>query len=252
MRIGPVPVRAAAHRTSQPPQPRFTLANLSVTVGAYADAAEHEKHLLTTVGSGSYQTTGEDEFRFSPRSGALRSVWLRVPEDTLDEGEWARSIAPASQDQPVEIVSERPVNFSAPTTSARCVGRAGRFLMCVTSHATGTATTSATWLTVASGLRLRFEHGHYVGWLLNNPERFLSAGWSAAPDAAHDKELARWLEEYFLIVRQPYIDMLEDGDERVLTELSTLRDRVDPRHGATQRRQTLLSTIEDLVDWFRG
>ncbi|MFD1051644.1 hypothetical protein ACFQ1S_41880, partial [Kibdelosporangium lantanae] len=40
---------------------------------------EHEKHFLATVGSGNWYFSDDDEFRFDPVTGVLRSFRLHVP-----------------------------------------------------------------------------------------------------------------------------------------------------------------------------
>src|SRR5262245_40647971 len=63
-----------------PDRPRFVPRGLSVVVGPYRDGAEHERHYLDTIGSGSWHPPDEDELRFGSDDRLLRSLWLQVPE----------------------------------------------------------------------------------------------------------------------------------------------------------------------------
>lgn len=225
--------------------PRFTLASTSLKVGGYASADEHEVHVLSTVGSGSWYGPECDELRFGRQTGLLESLWLRVPDADTDP-----DLATPWADLPhqtglLRIQDVRP--FTVDHAAVRCYSP--QVLVCLRAEI---ATNEAERLRirVGDGVDLLFADRRLTGWCVERPERFLTSAWEFPDPEPEDPALAELLGGYLSVVARPRGEGLLDGDPALLEALRDLDRRTDLRRGARERRRVLHETIEEVVDFF--
>jgi hypothetical protein len=228
--------------------PRLVVSGLSVIVGPYGSAEQHEVHLLDTTGAGDWQYEGSDEFRFSKDDGMLVSLWLQVPDmEVHDERQVEQCVEVPGVSGALRLAGEGW--STVPRSSRRSISSAGDFLLCVNDSFSG-ARRDSKRLNVATDLDLLFCGDVYGGWLLKNPERYLSNSWEKPSESSPDPELAVWLKEYFTLTQESIIERLEDGDADQFRMLLELQNRINLSAGCGQRRKVLHESIGELVDWF--
>ncbi|TCO64525.1 hypothetical protein [Actinocrispum wychmicini] len=202
--------------------PKLVLGNLCVCVGTYADPEAHEKHFLQTVGSGNWYFSEDDEFRFDPVTGVLRSVRLHIPERNA-----THHVPPDLPAEPGSIRLTRLVPFSMEPAALRWFAD-GR-LTCLY-----TVDTPDRRVRVAPDFDLFFSAGELSGWSLAR---------------TGEPEFAGLLADYFALVTESTIERLEHEDQGVLRELQELAERVGTSDDA---RTDLHGRISYMVDFFSG
>lgn len=230
--------------------PRIPLAGLSVMVGPYSSAQEHERHVLDTTGSGNWYQSEYDELRFDRTSGELVSLWLHIPERNADLG----PVLPGWLAMPPTTGRLRGgdiAGFDLEPTTERWCSSDGRHLACSYGRLPN-APDDATRLRVAPAFDLLFAAGRLAGWLIENPERHLVAAWETPHTDTADDELGRYLHDYLDIVTPPNIEAMEDQDPTVRQLLEGLDAHIDENHGSTTRRIILKRQITNLIDFFYG
>jgi hypothetical protein len=195
----------------------LVLGNLSVMCGSFSDPEEHEKHFLTTVGSGNSYFSEDDEWRFDPVSGVLRSLRLRVPERNTS------SYVPP--DLPVETGTVRLGDlrpFSMEPAVLRWFSADGAQLAGLY-----TVDTPDRRIRVAAEFDLLFAGDELVGWVL----------WRTGFGAL--------LSDYFTLVTEAAIERLEKEDPGTIAAVEALARRAG-RHPDLQDR------LRYMVEIFTG
>ncbi|GAB3914099.1 hypothetical protein GCM10029964_124810 [Kibdelosporangium lantanae] len=197
--------------------PSLLLGNMSVACGSASDPEEHEKHFLATVGSGNWYFSDDDEFRFDPVTGVLRSFRLHVPE--------RNATSYVLPDLPVESGSIRLVELRAFGLESSVL----RWFSTDGQQVAGLYTVDEPdrRVRVAPDFDLLFAGGELVGWVL------VRTGFSAL------------LGDYFSLVTEATIDRLEQEDPSAVAAVEALAARAG-RHPDLQDR------LRGMVDFFTG
>ncbi|MEU6128043.1 hypothetical protein ABZ805_02610 [Saccharopolyspora sp. NPDC047091] len=232
-----------------PQLPKFFVSSLSVSVGPYYSASEHESHFLETAGSGQWYPGEGDEVRFDPSTGVLSSLILRLPDNNSAEGYcWSGSSASRSSQADLSIPAEGRV-CNMPSASLRCISPSGDLLA-------GLWRTSLEFksidqeLVVTPSLSLVASRGSVVGWSLSNPERYIADSFESTPDEGPDSTLANVLARYLSLVDEAAADQMLDGDTFIRSELLRMIEDLDVRQGAAGRRLILIDAIQELLDFY--
>jgi hypothetical protein len=223
-----------------PHAPRLALGNRSVLVGPYTSAHEHERHVLDTAGAGNWPDTEDDELRFDRRTGLLVSAFLHVPDaDGADlPDDW--SSLPAA---PAALRCDRP-RPRPPAQRYRLAPDASTLLCRYDSPGSPTHR-----VPLAPSLSAFVGGGHLHGWLLDSPDRHVTAAWEPAEPDLPDDDFRAAFTTYFRLTTPPAVEALEDGDPDVLARLAALRDALPLGAGARARRAALHHTVTDLLDF---
>ncbi|MFI9385726.1 hypothetical protein [Kutzneria sp. NPDC052558] len=230
--------------------PRLSLDDLSVLVGSYDSAEEHERHRLLTHGSGN--DLAPDEFRFNRDTGLLESLWLYLPEDNLTDPSVADDWLGL---EPVVGALRRADHsgFTVMGSAGRWCAEDGAVLVCLAS-ARPVHVGQPVRLRVADDVDLLFGGDSFAGWMLTNPERYVTSLWGRWPDPLRtDTELGVLLKQCLDLIDTPHMEALfEEEDPEGRRLLRGLRDRIALDRGAPDRRRALLEWLGFLEEnWYR-
>ncbi|MFF3749816.1 hypothetical protein ACFYYH_05040 [Streptomyces sp. NPDC002018] len=211
---------------------------------------EHELHLVETFGCGDWRIWGTEEFRFSPESLALVSVWLGVPDDTYDDHQTPEAWAGRTVVRGLPTARE-PRSFQLPPEVSRQFSVEHDLLACFVADVSGYG--EKLGVEIAEGLELLFADGRYAGWLLRAPETALGRG-PAAPDGTErDPELMGWLAEFYAVTRDDIVAGIElEDDLEALGAMRRLMESIrldgDVRGRRAALRNHLAAWVENLEE----
>ena len=216
-----------------------------MTVGPHVDLASHERFLSETFGSTDWLWSGDDEFRFDKKTRDLAGVILATPEEGSSGG-WSPA---AWLDLPRisgGLRVDNDQNFDAMPMATRWVSDDGRWMICA---ATGSQTSGNALLrlSVADCLDFVFADGLLIGWILESPARFLVREWEKPPGGDCAPELETALRDFLVLLTEPNIEAMQDGDPLVHSSLADLRVRLT-RIPEDPRRDVLIERIDGLTE----
>lgn len=227
--------------------PRLDVSGLSVMVGPYRDGAEHEKHVLDTIGSGNWYQAAYDEMRFDKTSSLLSSLWSHIPEQPFDQptrlSAWTR-LTP----EPGAVQLAEPTRFELPPTEQRWCSASGDLLAWLYPDLPAEPVDPKR-IRIAEALDLLTAGDRLYGYLLAEPARFLTAGWAAA-DRNADPQISELLAAVFETITYSNAELMQDQDASMLEQLQELRQRITSTAGDTEKGRILRDHIEDLIDNF--
>lgn len=228
--------------------PRLVLAGLGLQVGPYTSGEEHERHYLGTQGSGDWHEPPYDELLFNRDNGNLESLWFHIPE-AASGGE--RGIAQWTALTPVDgclhLLGGAPFELSPAVE--RSIAGDGSVLLGLRACAPQEVIDPVR-LRVAASVDLLISGGRLAGWLVTEPERFLTASWAFPQPDPSDPELGHLIADYLALLADPRMDGIADEDPEVRELLTSLDQRIDRTSGATARREILHEALADLVEFY--
>lgn len=240
-----IPARIEADRALDQ-APTWSLQTLLAITSRPSPA--HEPHLLGTVGS---DYAWGDEIRFDRRTGLLRSLLLKTPE----EGAVAPALAAswlALPRRPGLPAISRTTGFNFDPLDLRLLTEEGRHLIVLLAE-TAAPDPDAVRLAIHADCDLLFARGRYCGWVLHDPVAHMVVahrGDAPAGSAADDPELIGLLRDYLALVIQPNIDRMYDRDPELHAALEALLGRARACRARGPAPQTLATRIADVLDNF--
>ncbi|MFB9429592.1 hypothetical protein [Streptoalloteichus tenebrarius] len=225
--------------------PKLGLCTLDLIVAPYVSGSGHEDHQLETVGSGDWYKPENDEIRFEPATSALTSFWFNIPQMNVDHDlTHVLDVSP----KPVSLRLVDRKNFVLRRTRERWVSEDGNFLICLRGGGLGVGECHR--FRIAHNVDVIVAEGVLAGWLLERPELFLTNSWRPSSAQVEDRELASILRDYFHLVTDRNVELMENEDVSVREKLESLKLRVDTSVGAKDRRSVIVEAVDDLIDAF--
>ncbi|RVX40617.1 hypothetical protein EDD27_3033 [Nonomuraea polychroma] len=207
--------------------------------------------MLETTGSVDwFSFSDQDEMRFAKQNRHMASLWFRVPEEPA-----AVSSISGWLDVPVVaglLACSRDEPFHLASTAGRWCAPGGRVLIGIDTLAASVPSALSRRLRVGMGFDLLLSDDRLVGWLLEEPERYLQGLWEPSPnESPSDAWLGDALEEYLDLVSFPNIEKIQEGESTMYESLNALRNRLAANEGAFKRRAALRKRLDELItDWY--
>lgn len=231
--------------------PRFSLSGLTVQVGPYGSAEEHERRWLRSIGCGNWYPSQFDETLFDAESRRLTNLAWHVPEQRFTAGDPLT----AWRDSPTHVGGldlVDPDRFELPPAGFLWYPADGTLLACL-DEAPGTA--EHLRLRIAPDLDLLVAGGRLYGWWLRHPADHLTSAWRSesetpTPPSVRDPDLPGHLAAYLDIVVEAapeYPDF--DEHSRWPAALHALIDAIDVTQGSTPERMVIRDAAVDLADF---
>ncbi len=234
--------------SSLPGNPRWMLDGRIVLVGPYHSVDEHELHIGQTIGSTEWLWSASDELLFNKESLILESVMLIIPEVTLPSDVSLASWQTAPQETGLlRLVTAQ--NFQLEPTDFRFIDPEGKALTCIKKSALEASHTERR-LQIAYHLELLFSDDELCGWSLLHPADYVVDAWEEPSFADNDELFPTLVYEYLQLVRDPYIELMEEKDAEVLAALQILYARIQAEHSSSRRRTILRAALADKLDRF--
>lgn len=229
--------------------PHWDLRGLRLWLGPYRSTDQWVEHASEAIGSTDVDATaGTDELLFDKDDLLLRSARCIVPEVNLPTGR----LLTIWQSQPptfglLRLIS--PHGFRLEPTRIRWFAEDGTSLAGF-SDAALVETSERLRLHIAKDIDLLFADRRLCGWWLSNPSYYLVTSWDLPYPSEPDGELIDALRRYLLLIAEPNIDLMEDGDPSVLHVLIELHAQLNPTMGSIRQRRVVREAIADIVDQF--
>jgi hypothetical protein len=227
--------------------PRFDLSGPFVAVGAYTDMQEKERELASTFGSAQWLWSEDDDLRFRLADRELHSLCLYLPPATVASDPsvsgWERVRRISGT-----LRTTADANFSVPQTNRCWIAPGATHLICLRSSAPPPDASSFR-LSVALDLDLLFTQGHLVGWLLDDPARYLTADWEMPVSEAPAEATRSMLALTLAMTMSPAVEAIEDGDPEAWRRLRGLAEELRAVGEDRRRSEILQATVDRLIEW---
>jgi hypothetical protein len=223
--------------------PRFNLGGRSLVVGPYHSAESREVHLAETYGSGDPFLDTTDEIRFSSRTSQLVSLNIGVPERPTRDSAFIESVEalPLRRDVPTLPPGEP---FQTVVATHTWIDLDGQRLAVFRDGVRPTAR-----LEIAADLEMALDQETISGFILRDPARYLTSGWTEAESTRPDVALGTVLATYIHLLDGQFVDRLDDGDAAARRAVEELLERTK-QVNASPQRSVLLEALDGIIDTF--
>lgn len=228
--------------------PRFSFSGPHVVVGPYSDADDRERDIADTFGSMQWLWSEVDDLRFLKSDRHLRSLVLHAPEVAPPDQAMSRSWTEC----PVVtggLLAESESGFDLPQTVTRWCDPEGRQLVCLL-ESQEQSRGDRFRLRVAPGLDLLFQEHHLVGWMLNDPARYLTMSWESPESSPPEARIRSLLAECLALTSEPLVEDVMDGDESAWRRLREVADALHQEVSDRARAKILTYTIDHLIEFY--